>query len=306
VGDSPYVSARIEQKARARRLIAFAREQWGVVSLEQLLEIGFSYGEVRVLVKRGHLIRLHRGVFAVGQLPQLMKGYLKAALLAAGPDAFLSHRTAAAVWGLREVSTRRIDVGLPGRRRSRDSLVFHEAARADVVTRNNLPVSSFHQMLIELAPQEASRELERLVTWGIRKGLLNLDDMRTALARHPRRRGIARLKAALAAYLPTHDRKSDLERDFDAFLREHPEIPQPRRNVYIDGWEIDCYWPEYKLVVELDGRPYHIAVQDMEKDRYKDGKLLIIGIRTLRITDTRFNHDRAGVYNDLISLMNAG
>jgi hypothetical protein len=110
-----------------------------VVSLEQLLEIGFTYGEVRVLVNRGHLIVLHRAVFAVGQLPQLTKGYLKAALLAAGPDAFLSHRTAAAVWGLREVSTRCIDVSIPGRRRSRDSLVFHEAAHAERTTRNGLP-----------------------------------------------------------------------------------------------------------------------------------------------------------------------
>jgi hypothetical protein len=140
----------------------------------------------------------------------------------------------------------------------------------------------------------------------MRKRFLNLDDMRLALARHARRPGIRKLKAALAAYLPTEDRKSGLERDFDAFLAEHPEIPPPQRNVYVDGWEIDCYWPEYKLALELDGRPYHVAVRDMEKDRYKDGKLLIVGIRTLRITDTRFNHDQAGVYNDLISLVKTG
>jgi hypothetical protein len=90
---------------------------------------------------------------------------------------------------------------------------------------------------------------------------------------------------------------------FVVFLADHPEIPAPKRNVYIDGWEIDCYWPQYQLAVELDGRPYHIAVRDMENDRFKDGKLLIIGIRTLRITDTRFNHDSAEVHEDLISLM---
>jgi hypothetical protein len=127
--------------------------------------------------------------------------------------------------------------------------------------------------------------------------------MQSAPVRNFRRPGIAKLRKALAAYLPTEDRKSGLERDFDQFLAEHPEIPSPKRNVHIDGWEIECYWPECKLAVELDGRPYHIAVQDVEKDRFKDGKLLIIGIRTLRIIDTRFNHDRSGVYDDLISLM---
>jgi hypothetical protein len=273
--------------------------------LQQLYELGFTRAEVHGLVSRGLLIPLHRGVHAVGQLPQLTKGYLKAALLAAGSDAFLSHRTATAVYGLREVSTRRIDVTVPWRcRRSRGSLRFHRmAAEPDVNIRNGLPVSSFPQMLIELASQETSHELERLITWGIRKSFLSLNEMRLALARHRRRPGLAKLNAALAAYLPTHDRKSDLERDFDQFLIEHPEIPEPQRNIYIDGWEIDCYWSQFKLVVELDGRPYHIAVRDMEKDRVKDAKLLIIGIRTLRITDTRFNQDRSGVYDDLISLM---
>jgi very-short-patch-repair endonuclease len=161
-------------------------------------------------------------------------------------------------------------------------------------------------MLIELAPHETARELDRLITCGVRKGFLDLDRMRTALVTNARRPGTAKLRKALGAYLPTEDRKSDLERDFDAFLREHPEIPPPaERNVYIDGWEIDCYWPEYKLAVELDGRPYHIAVREMEKDRYKDAKLLIIGIRTFRITGTRFNQDRAGVYDDLMSLLDA-
>lgn len=282
-----------------------AKSQLGVISLEQLLAVGFSYGEVRGMVGRGLLIPLHRGVFAVGQLPQLTRGYLVAALLAAGPEAFLSHRTATAVWGLREVSTRCIDVTVTGGgRRSRGTLQIHTTnVPADVKLRNDLRVSSFPQMLVELAPLEKQSELERLITWGIRKDLLDLDQMRVALARHHRRRGSTKLRAALAAYLPTHDRKSGLERDFDQFLVEHPEIPPPERNVYVDGWEIDCYWPEFKLAVELDGRPYHVAVRDMEKDRYKDGKLLISGIRTLRVTDTRFNHERAGVYEDLVSLM---
>jgi hypothetical protein len=161
-------------------------------------------------------------------------------------------------------------------------------------------------MLIELAPRETSRELERLITWGIRKSLLNLDEMRGALARARRRPGIAKLTRTLGGYLPTHDRKSDLERDFDAFLAEHPEIPPPERNIHIDIWEIDCYWPEHKLAVELDGRPYHISIRDIEKDKVKDAKLLTIGIRTLRITDTRFNLDRVGVYEDLVAALGLG
>jgi hypothetical protein len=244
---------------------------------------------------------LHRGVFLLGHRNVLSKAYLVAALLAAGPEAFLSHRTAAAVWGLREVTISRIDVTVPGRKRSsRGTLRLHRTTLEPYVeTRDGLRVSSFTQMLIESAFQETRQELERLITWGIRKRFLDLEDMRSALAIQGRRRGIPKLKAALGAYLPTHDRKSELERDFDNFLAAHPEIPEPQRNVYIDGWEIDCYWPEQKLAVELDGRPYHLAAKDIEKDKYKDAKLLTTGIRTIRITDTRFNHDQADVYDDL-------
>jgi hypothetical protein len=306
MGDSGDVSPLEEEKARPGAVVAqIAARQLGVISLGQLRRAGLSYKQVEGWVKRRHLLPLHRGVFAVGHPRLVPRAHLVAALLAAGPQAFLSHRTAAAVWGLRELTTRRIELTVPGgRRRSRGSLVIHRTAHAtDVVTRNGLRVSSVPQMLIELGPAETRRELDRLITQSVRKGILNLEKMQLALARHERHPGVVKLKAALEAYLPRPDRKSGLERAFDEFLAHHPEIPPPRPNVHIDGWEIDCYWPEQRLAVELDGRPYHIAVRDMEKDRIKDAKLLGLGIRTMRITDSRFEHDRRGVYRDLLAAL---
>jgi hypothetical protein len=158
-------------------------------------------------------------------------------------------------------------------------------------------------MLIELAPRESRRELERLITQAIRKSILNLEKMQVVLSRHDRHPGTASLKAALADYLPRPDRKSSLERAFDEVLAKHPEIPPPHRNVYIEGWEIDCYWPEQRLAVELDGRPYHVAVRDLERDRVKDAKLLRVGIRVLRITDSRFELDQIGALGDLLAAL---
>jgi hypothetical protein len=299
--DSVDVNRAMRGEPRWSAVSQVAGGQEGVISHEQLQRVGFSDDQISRLVRRGYLIRLHRGVYAVGHRCLSTKAHLIAALLAAGPEAFLSHRTAAALYGFRDVSTRRIDVTVPDcRRRSRGSLRIHTAARnPDVKTRNGLRVSSVPQMLLELALIETQRELERLITASVRKRILDLDRMRAALAANGRRPGSAKLKAALAAYLPTADRKSDLERAFDKFLAEHPEIPTPQTNVYIDGWEIDCYWPQHKLAVELDGRPYHIAVKDMEKDKLKDAKLLLLGIRVMRITDMRFQYDRDGIYDDL-------
>lgn len=288
-----------------------AHRQFGVIALEQLLACGLSYRQVQWLVAAGHLHRLHRGVFAVGHRRLVDHAYLIAALLACGPRAFLSHRTAAAVWGLRPVAVKAIEVTLPrisgGRR---DGLIIHRTTADpgpfEVTTRNNLRVSSVARLLIELAPRETEAELDRLITQAARKGVLNMDRVEEALARHARAPGLAKLKRALAAYRPRPDRKSDLERAFDNLLEQTPDIPPPLRNVFIDGWEIDCYWPEQKVALELDGRPYHIAVRDMEKDRYKDAKLLTLGMRPLRITDRRLEHDPQGALSDLRALLQLG
>ncbi len=189
VSDSGDVNRALRGKARWSAASEVARGQEGVIAHEQLRAIGFSDDQISRLVKRGHLIRLHRGVYAVGHRCLSTKAHLIAALLGCGPEAFLSRRTAAAVYGLRDVSTRRIDVTVPnGRRRSRGSLKLHIAAGTpDVKIRNGLRVSSVPQMLIELAPIESEKELERLITVCVRKRILDLDTMRIALARAGRR-----------------------------------------------------------------------------------------------------------------------
>jgi very-short-patch-repair endonuclease len=160
-------------------------------------------------------------------------------------------------------------------------------------------------MLVELAPVETPRELERLVTLAVRKRLLRPDagdgreTIAAALARHHGARGMKRLQAVLAAYLRTEDYKSHLELAFDRLLAEHPDLPRPQHNVQIDVWEVDRFWPHHKLAVELDGRPYHIAVADMERDRRKDAALQRLGLTPLRFTDFRVEHDPRGILSDL-------
>ena len=283
-----------------------ASQQFGVISLEQLLAIGFGLKEIRARVRRGLLHPLHRDVFAVGHTRIVAHARLVAALLTCGPASFLSHRTAAAVWGLRELTTRRIEITVPGSRAlRRDGLVVHrsglEPDPADLANHNGLRVSSVPQMLIEQARHESLAELDRLITEAVRKRLLDLAVTEAALGRHARRPGVANLKHALRDYRPRRDRKSDLERAFDRLLAG-TDIPEPQRNVIIDGWEIDCYWPVARLAVELDGRPYHVAVRDLERDRIKDAKLLRKGIRTMRVTDMRFRLDPEGVLADIRAL----
>jgi very-short-patch-repair endonuclease len=156
-------------------------------------------------------------------------------------------------------------------------------------------------MLVELSNTERQTELERLITEAVRKHVLDFTALEQTLARHERRPGLAKLKQALRDYRPRANRTSNLERAFDELIAG-TDIPPPQRNVYINNWEIDCYWPEYKLVVELDGRNYHSSVQDMERDRRKDADLLKLGIGTFRITDLRFELEPGQILADLLEL----
>jgi very-short-patch-repair endonuclease len=287
-----------------------AARQLGVVTLEQLYALGFSYQQIKRRLGAGRLNRVHHNVYAVGHQHLSDRAHLFAALLTFGPEAFLSHRTAAGVWKLRAINLHEIEVTLPGTGgRHRDDLIVHrtgaEPHPADIRTHGDLRVSSVPRTLIELAAREKPAELERLVTVAVQKSLLPLhradgrERLEAALARHARYPGMAKLTAALAVYRRTESSKSGLERAFDRLLAQHPELPDPQRNIYIDVWEIDRFWPAQNLAVELDGRPYHVAANAMERDRIKDAFLLRHGITPLRFTDFRVEHDLPGILRDL-------
>ena len=285
-----------------------AARQEGVVSREQLHRLGFGDEHISRRERKADLHQLYTDVWAVGHANITPKGHLIAALLSCGPASFLSHRTAAALHGLRAVNVHAIEVTVVANRTyERPGLEVHRTAkpphRKEIRTVGLLRYSSVPRLLIELAPREAPDELDRLITEAVHKHLLNLDAIEDALTRHARRPGLARLKAALAAYRSRPDRKSNLERAFDTWLLEHPEIPEPQRNVYVCGWEIDCWWPEQKVALELDGREYHTSVQEMERDRLKDTKLQVAGIKPMRVTGDRWDLDRAGVHSDLMALL---
>src|SRR5687768_3919757 len=89
-----------DDAARHLSVARMAARQHGVVTTRQMLDIGFTPATIRHRARTGRLHRMHQGVYAVGHiaLPSLARE--SAAVLACGPDAVLSHRSAAAIWGL--------------------------------------------------------------------------------------------------------------------------------------------------------------------------------------------------------------
>jgi hypothetical protein len=287
------------------------RRNSGLITLAELRKMGFGEKEVRGLVHHGDLRRLHRGVYADGRAPLSDHALLKAPLLAfAGRNVWLSGQAAAMAWNFEPVSIPNLEVTVvanatPGQRGALRVRTVRVAPHpSELRTRNGLRISSIARLLIERAAADAAQEqIHALIEAAVRKNLLDIPDLAATLQRHSGRAGTAMVHATCEEYLPHTDRKSKLERTFDRWLSKHPEIPSPERNIKLGPWEIDCYWPEQRLVLELDGRPYHTVIEDIERDNRKNTWLQVNGRRILRVTDSRFRRDKAGVHRDLATMI---
>jgi hypothetical protein len=271
------------------------RRRSGVIDAAGLAAIGYDKNAVARLVAREVLRRRHRAVYVDGLAPLTRRGELFAATLALGHEAFLSHRTALAIHGMRPLDVRRIELTVVSGHTPRlRGLFVHRTSSEpppdEVRVLDGLHVASPARAIVECARIETDTELDRLIA---------------QMARRPGVGGIVRLRAALARYRPSnvYEDVSTLERDVAAWLATVPEVPPPLRNVRVGPWEFDFFWPDHGVVLETDGDPYHSVSPDTERDRLKDAWVQRRKMVILRVTGFRFEHDRAGVRSDLLAML---
>jgi very-short-patch-repair endonuclease len=253
------------------------------VATWQLHRLGYTDRMIRRLVEDGWLHRLHRGAYAVGHTRLSVKARWMAAALACGPDAVLSHAAAAALHELRTAPTR-IDVtaprAVPGIRSHRSRSLRPE----DCTTIDGIPVTSIGRTLLDEAETLPAQRLRTMLEAAQRQELLDDRELNALLARTNGHRGITPLRTGLnALHEQAPSTQSELERRFLELVRE-AGLPEPQTNVVVDGYVVDCFWPEYNLVVELDGYAFHKSWRSFEDDRAKDAAHTLAGRRSMRIT----------------------
>jgi very-short-patch-repair endonuclease len=99
------------------------------------------------------------------------------------------------------------------------------------------------------------------------------------------RRGAGRLGAVFEGGPPARTR-SEAEERFLGLVR------QARVNVTIAGYEVDFYWPDARLGVEVDGAAFHGSPLAIERDRRRDARLAAAGIRVMRVTWRQLTRER--------------
>jgi hypothetical protein len=286
-------------------LAALADRQHGVFALWQLDRCGGLTAAVHRRARAGRLRRLHTGVFAYGHRRLSANGHRLAAVLACGPQAVLSHGSAAALWELIATGQTRTDVTVPGSsRRARPRIRLHRArelAPESVTVVDGIPVTTVTQTLCDLAGVVSRARFRQAVEQAQRAGVLNLRALQRAVDRHPTRRGTAAVRAVLDGYQPAPFTRSGLERRFLDLIRD-AGLPAPLVNHRVAGYEVDVYWPQWNLVVELDGRAYHSDPGAFERDPVRDARLMRAGCRVLRVTAKRLLRAPSAVIADVRAL----
>jgi very-short-patch-repair endonuclease len=250
-----------------------AARQHGIVTRAQLVAAGLTTDVVDHRLKLGRLIAVHRGVYAVGHLPPSPQAKAMAAVLACGPNALLSHRSAAALYGLIRYHGKP-DVTAPTRRRH-PGINLHRSPAAERTTHYGIPITTPARTLLDLAELLDPDSLTRAVNEAHFGNLLSTDDVETTLANSPGRR-----TSALTRELAIPPTRSAFERAFLAMVDRY-DLPRPEVNTIVHGYEVDMLWRPQRLIAELDGRQHELA---FESDRERDAHLLAHGLSTIRIT----------------------
>ena len=269
-----------------------AVSQHGVVSVEQLRKLGMAERAIRRRVAIGRLHRVHRGVYAVGYLPLTMETRWMAAVLAGGEDAVLSHRSAAALWGLRKDDDGPLDVTAPNRRgRAPKGISAHRddhVAPTDRTMWRGIPCMTVERTLLDIAAVLPEWELRKAIAQAEVLGILDFSAMRELIRRSRGRRGVARLRLIFEELDPATKRtRSELERRFLRLCR-NSGLPRPEVNVALDigdgRIEVDFLWRDAGLVVEVDGRQFHDTASAFQRDRWREQRLQLAGWRVSRWT----------------------
>jgi len=272
------------------RIARVAARQHGLVSRAQLRALGLAESTIGSRIAAGRLHRVHRGVYVVGHPVIAPRARWMAAVLTCGPDAALSHASAAALWEIRQSAATRTDVTVPtaGGRAKRPRLRVHRTTdlRCDeVTTRHAIPVTTPARTILDLAAVVRRDDLERLLDQAEIEQVTDYPALRAMVGAHASHKGAARLDHALDHHeAGAALTKSDLERLFLKICRDHG-LPAPLVNQHVDQDEVDFLSPAQRLIVEADSWTYHRTRHRFERDRRRDAAHTLAGYRTLRFTD---------------------
>jgi len=255
------------------RVAHLAGQQFNRVSRRQLVEIGLTDAAISRWVTAGRLVAVEEGVFAVAPLREDDDwGRWMGATLTA-PGSVLSHSSAADAWGILTLRAAVVTITRPGSggpRRHGGVLAFRSSTLdGEVANLRRIPITSVPRTLLDLARTVSQKTLARAVREAVRLERTTLVQLGDRVGECRGRRGSRRLREVIARYagLPLERARSGAEVMALEILRAAGR-GLPRLNMRIAGEEADLSWPEARIVIEIDGGPFHLdRGEDTRKQR---------------------------------------
>jgi hypothetical protein len=213
-------------------MTALTRRQYGVLTRGQLLALGMGGEAIKGRRERGLLRPVYRGIYTLGGAQLSPQGRWMAAVLACGPGAVLSHRSAARFWGIFPYDPGRVEVSRDAPGRTRHGTILLRQARLlpdEVEEVDGIPVTCVSRTILDLAAVVSEREVERAFHEAEVKQLTSRVSLPRLVERHRRRRGIETVRSILARRAPAGITENDFEELFVAFVDAHG-LPRPLFN----------------------------------------------------------------------------
>lgn len=283
--------------ARSAAAWQLARDQYGVVARRQLLGLGFTSKAIAHRLETGRLRRVRRGVYTVGLPRGSDEQRWMAAVLACGDDAALSHRSAAALWEIGQERWGVIDVSV--RSRSPRHAAGVKVRRrlplraADFTRHRGIPVTTPARTILDLAAEIGFGKLERTVNEADKRDLIDPEALRAELDDYGGEPGVRALRGLLDR-LTFRLSDSELEVLFRP-IAAAAGLPVPLTKQWVNGFEVDFYWPEMGLVVETDGLRYHRTASAQNRDLLRDQTHVAAGLTRLRFSHYQVKFEAARV-----------
>jgi very-short-patch-repair endonuclease len=193
-------------------------------------------------------------------------------------------------WGLIPTAPDVIDVTVGSYVRAKTGICLHRTALdpRDIRDRHGLPTTSPATSLIAFAVKASFDEIGDVVAEARVKRLIRDGELEAVAKRLGRR--AARMRAFLIDEQGPAITRSRAERLFRAALSK-AGLPQPEANARIGRYTADFLWEAEKVVLEVDGWPFHSHRRAFERDRMKGMVLSDAGYHVSRVTFRQFTNE---------------
>jgi very-short-patch-repair endonuclease len=281
------------QQMSDSRLADLARSQHGLVTRAQARAL-ISRHTLDDWVRARRLEPVRRGVYRVAGAPESWQQQLLATCLAAGPNAYASFHSAAALHELEGFGHDGYELTQFGQRPSViEGVLIHESAvlAADHVTHvHSIPATSVARTLCDLTAIERPWIVARAVDEALRRKIVtrrSLARVAEALEGRGRHRCTV-MREILEHRAPGyHPGDSNPEKRI-AELLVRTGLPEPTRQHRVrigsKRYRIDLCYPDHKIAIEYDSWGFHRGRQAFDDDRARGNDLVVLGFQLLRFT----------------------